>query len=379
MVILFPALAVGPLDQSPAGCIVAPHRNPQCRTVAQPPLALDQSFAKAGLTHNQAPVQVLQGAGHYLAGAGCPPVNQHDDRIGGVRSFPAGPMHLVDAGVAALGEYQGVILGDEQIQHLDRLFKIAAAIVAQVQQQPGHPLALQLLQGQFHFVGGRAGESVDQDIAGALVQHDGSQHTIYGDIVADNGKRKQFLLPCPAHLDVHRGALFPAQGLNHLGLAELVRRLAIDLHDLIARSQTNVFRWTAHHRRDDRYPVANDIELNADPLEAAHETFVDRFELILGNVGGMRIQPLQQTVEGPLENVVPFHRIHVVIVHQPDDLLEGIQFLVKIVGAAGRQRFGAGPGQNQKAAGHEPHADPQSAPLRHAKSPNRALPARPRR
>ncbi|MBA7704387.1 hypothetical protein ES703_113194 [subsurface metagenome] len=47
----------------------------------------------------------------------------------------------------------------------------------------------------------------------------------------------------------------------------------------------------------------------------------------------MWIEAFKQPIERPLHYIVPFHRVHIILINQANDLIENHLFPVKIIGA----------------------------------------------
>ena len=115
---------------------------------------LDRALAEGRLADDDGPAIVLHGGGEDLRGGGAVAVHQHGQGpgVGGARGGVLLHVHLAE-GVLDL-DHRALI--DEQPGEVRRLGQGAAAVTAQVHQDPIHPLALEVVDQVLHVPGGAA-------------------------------------------------------------------------------------------------------------------------------------------------------------------------------------------------------------------------------
>src|SRR5690625_1938988 len=181
--------------------------------VAQRHHVLGDALAEGLLAYDQRAAVVLQRARHDLGGAGRVAVNQHHH--GQVEAVRVGrgkplrhPARPLEHDVAALQEFIG---------HQDPLIEEAAAVVAQVEDERGGALLLELL------------ELLDELLVEAVIREGGDAHVT--DVVRQQGRLDRDNLDLAAHdlegddvvlagslhLQPHRRALRPADEVGNIG------------------------------------------------------------------------------------------------------------------------------------------------------------------
>ena len=323
------AVGVFALDAAAAGRVVARGRQPDGRLVGEVELPLYQSLAEGAASHDDAAVVVLYRARDNLAGRGAEVVDQ-DDHLALLEVAAAGGVDHLRAHFGALDGDDFAVLGQELVAHADGRVEEAAGVGAQIDDQGGHALPLELQDGVVELLGRGAAELVELDVAGVGVHHIGHIHGVGRNHAARDLVGVLVLEPRTQDADLHLCALVAAQQLEGLLVLNADDGLPIHLDHTVAGHQPGFLGGTAGDDRHHHQRVVHNVELDADALERALQSLHRRLVVLGGGVGGVRIQSLQHRVDSQPVNRVHIDGIHVVLV----DVSHHLAHLLELVVAA---------------------------------------------
>ena len=199
----------------------------------------------------------------------------------------------------------------EAIRHANRLIERPARVVAQVEQQLLHALALQLLQRASEVAVGDFGEVAQPDVAGAIVDHERALQR--GDV---------HLVALDRQIDERLEALALDRDVDRRALRTFERLTAFSLVQPFA-SSPSIFAMMSPRRRpllEGRRALEHvaDEDVAIERLNADAEAVVAAF-LALAHLGvaarieeaRMRIEGLQHPVDGAVDQSIGFDFAHV--------------------------------------------------------------------
>ena len=259
------------LDAAAAGRVVAGRGQADGAAVGQDKLLLYQSLAKRAATHNQATVVVLQGARKDLAGAGAELVDEHS-HLGVLEGAVAVAPHLtVVALVAPLGEDDGLVGGQELIDHEHRHLHEAATVAAQVDHVALGTLLLQAGHGGDEFVIGVAPELVDLDVARVLVDHVVGIDGVDRDVATGDGEGQYLVAVLALDAQLHLAALVAAQALHDHAVGHALARgcRVVDAHDAVSRHDAHFLAGATGYHLNHADGVVDHHKRDADAAERA--------------------------------------------------------------------------------------------------------------
>src|SRR5262249_22104624 len=145
-------------------------------------------------------------------------------------------------------------LREEAARHLDGGLEEPSLVVPEVEDQPLHPAALEILESVIELGGGVLGESDELDVAdargGELVLEDGD-----ADLGADDLELPGLGPALADELHLHLRPRLPLQALDDLVLAVAPRVPPVDSEDLVPRAEPRLRRRAGIDRADDREDV----------------------------------------------------------------------------------------------------------------------------
>ena len=333
-------LAIGPLDASPAGGVVAGRGQPHRALVGQVHVLLHQALAEGAAAHHQPPVVVLDGSGQDLAGAGRTFIDQHRQRHvlqqTAVRGAEVPPWT-----VTAFRVHDHPSFGQELIGQVDGRVEVASAVAPQVQDKALHAAGQQVIGGLQEFLVRGARETDQLDVARAVGREDGGRHTGDRHLAPRDGHIERRFPPRTQQGDLHFAASRAAQVVHHLPIGDPHpgQWHAVRLQDAVPRTDAQGLRWTAFHGGHHHDGVALDGELDADALEAAFQRLLSGTQLGRTDVVAVRVQLLQEVLQHLVHQGLLFHGVHVLAVDQ----VQHLAHLLVRAGAAGAEDDGKGP------------------------------------
>ena len=114
-------------------------------------------------------------------------------------------------------------------------------------------------------------------------------------------------------MKLDHGAFRTAEFLRNHFTRELDGRAIVDAHDLIASLDTERFTWSANDRRDNRYGVVDDVELNTNTIERSAEVFFDLLHFLRRDVHRMRIELVEHALNCSFGEFLCVDILHVVL------------------------------------------------------------------
>ena len=298
------------LDAPSRGDVVFSGSQFQVGVVAQRTGGLHEPLAEALLSQQDGPVQILQRARHDLGGRGRVAVYQHDQRRLGQQGLLLRAVDLL-SGAPPRADHLGSLLHEETYD-LHRLLQDAAAVVAVVENQPLQlALAAQLLDGAAHLVVAPFGEVAVLDVADARLDPSGVGNPRDGDPLALQGQGLLLVGEQMADGDLYGRVGVALQAVAHLRVRPPLGRLAVDSHDPVADADARpVGRRVLVGLRED-HVVALLADERTHAAVFARGELVEFLHLLLGQVGGVGIQPADHAGRGVLHQPVGVHLVDI--------------------------------------------------------------------
>ena len=247
---------------------------------------------------------VLERSGHDLGGRRRPFVDQDDDRDPRPGVSPGGIEDLLGGRVASPGENDLLSLAEEDVGEADRLVEKPAGVSPEVQDQPLHPLLLQLAPRLQHLWDGRLGEVLQADVGRLVVQEEGESDGVGRDLGARHGHLEGLAEAGPDDRDPDLrplGALQPFDDGIH---GQVVDRLALDPVDDVAGPDPEAVGGRPLDRGDDgdlAVPLGDD---DPEAEEGAPLLLLHRPVLLGLEEVRVRVEGAQHPVDGRVDELV---------------------------------------------------------------------------
>ena len=211
---------------------------------------------------------------------------------------------------------------EEGVAQQQGLVQVAARVVTKVEDELAHPLLLQGLGSLAEFLEGGAGELREADVGRAVADHERGIHAVLRDLAAGDFERDDLLATLDRDRDFRAGhAPHPA---DHAVLRVLAARDhdRIHLEQAVSRLQADLFRRASRDDLDHHGRVVGHVELNAYAVEAAGEIGLGLFELLRGEIDGMRVELGKGGNHGSVSDFLPVHDVHIILVHLLEDEIQ---------------------------------------------------------
>ncbi len=311
-------LGIRLLDAAAGGRVVARHGDAHTGPVAEEERLLHEALAEGAAAVQTCAAIVLQGAGEDLAGGSGSLVHKelHAQLLEGTGAVGA---KLFPLAVAAFEIDDHRIARQEEVGQLAGLVKIAARVVAQVENELAHPLGEQLSAVQQDLVLRGAGELRQAHVARGVADHEGRVHRPGGNLAAGDLERDHLPAALHGHEDLAAGHTLDAT--HHAVLREMHPRDVgiVDLEQAVAWLQADLLGRTAGDDFDHHGGVVGDVELDADAVEITHQVGFGLFEHLRGHIGGMRVQGGQGGRGDGVADLGAVHAVHVVLIDALED------------------------------------------------------------
>ncbi|MNQ88019.1 hypothetical protein D3C85_1032680 [compost metagenome] len=281
---------------------------------------------------------VLERAGHDFRCRGRVGVGQHDHRnlleqrrevleriVLERREAVVVEGGLVDAlgiGHLAVGRDHGGIFGQERRGHADRALQHAAAVVAQVQD---HALEARVLLGHLAQAAAQVGhrallEARQADPPdGVVVQHLGLDR-LHADLRARDRDRERAFLALAVDRQRDLGAGLAAHALDRLLQRQAAHGLVVDAGDQVARLDAGAEGGGVLDRVDDLDQAFLLRDLDPQAGKAAARAFLQFLEVLLVQVGRVRVEAGDHALDGFGQQLLVIHRLHVLALDLAEDV-----------------------------------------------------------
>ena len=310
-----PVLGVRALDEAAAGRMISGDGQEQHIAVAQREAVLHQPLAEAGLSHDQAPVPVLDRTRYDLGRRSTGVVDHHDKRD--VASMlGVGGINLAGVGNASSGIDDFSSASDELAGYVNGRREQTACIPSKVQQELPHALRLEFLESLFQLLSGGLGKPDNADVSHPGPEDEMVGHAFYGHRIPNDLKLYEILYPLPFDGHRHRGALRPLQPLIDFVCFYPDRGLSIDFDDLIPGADAEPIRGSPGEGSDHGQHAVPDVEADADALVFALKSFLHTLVVVRPDVAAMGIQSRQDPFDRAVYELGAVGRVHVVV---PDE------------------------------------------------------------
>ena len=204
-------------------------------------------------------------------------------------------------------------LRQELVGHFDGLIERTAGIAPNVEHEPAHTLASQVVQGTFEVAIRVLAEILQLDVGRRRIDHERGRHGRDVHLVARDVERNQLLVAPPPQLDVHRRPLGAAQFLHRLLGAPAFGAFLADLRERVAAAHAFlVGRRSLEDAGRDDVAFRRALDLNA---EAVIASFLALAHLRVGfriEEAGVWIQRAQHAANRAVDQVVGLDRPDVV-------------------------------------------------------------------
>ena len=353
---------VGLLYAAARGRVVAGDGEADLAAVGESDLLLHEALAEGSAADDGAAVVVLDGTGEDLGRGGRGLVDEDDQRDGLIGAAPAAA--VVAAGtLAALRIDDETVLGQKLVGHLYGALKVAAVVVAQIDDEAREALLRKRGQRGQHLHVGLLSEGLDADVARAVVEHVGGGDARRDDVGAGDGEALHGFRAIAHHAHLHLRALGAHQAAARLGIGDDLANegLAIDLDDLVAGQQAHLLGRTALDDVAHVDGVALDGKLDAHAGERALELAVDLLHVLGGDVGGVGVELGKDLGDGLVHEVVDIDRIDILVVDDAQQVVEAVAAVVDDAEAVAREVVGverADKDAENDAHGHEQGGKP---------------------
>ena len=292
---------------------------------------LDRPLAIAALADDRGAVVVLETGRDDLGGRGRVLIDQDDHREAVEGPFLLSLVGLGD-GVPPLRAHDQSVL-DEQVGDFHGRAEEPARVVAEVENQGLHPLALELVEGFFQLLGRVLDEAADSDVAdlAVLVEHEVPLVVGLAAVaedarnINDRAVHRECLglfLTLVKDRELDGSAGTAGEDLDGLVGVHPFGRLSVDLHDEIARENARLVSRGPDHRRDDLEPVQLGVhaDLNADAAETSLDLPLELPPLARVDERRVRVEVLEHPLQRALEQLAAIDGPNVVGLH----LLDGV-------------------------------------------------------
>lgn len=262
------------LYHPPRWGMVSRYRNADGRTVYEGNLLLDEPFAEARLTDDDAAVPVLYGSGYNLAARCRRRIYQYHEPAFGKRAGPA--RFVTDVpDIPPFGGDDYRACRQEELAHLYRLVQEASAVAAQVEDKCGERAEpVETLSELLH---GRTGEAVDSDVSDAGSGHVGGIYRMDGDIIARDIENQVVRFSPSLDAELYPAPLGAAEQFRNVGTAYADRRFAVHRYDAVVGQYPDALGRAARDGVYDDDGIVDDVEFHADAAETPVEGFRDAF------------------------------------------------------------------------------------------------------
>ena len=254
-------------------------RQREARTAVDAIHGLHERLSERRFAHDIRAIVILQRTCDNLRGARAAPVRDHHDRHGGELAVLSRAVILVRVGNAPARVHDHPALGEELVGDFDGLIEGTAGIAANVEQEPAHAFARQIVQGALEVAVGVLAEILQLDVGRRRIDHECGRDRRDVHLVARHVERDQLLVPAAPQLDVDRrplgapqllhrlfgapalGVLVADHHLHRIDGARLGQRIDVDrLDPAIGGIVENLRDAGAHHRPADR-----EVDVGAEP------------------------------------------------------------------------------------------------------------------
>ena len=273
--------AVGLLDATSRGCVVARHGEADGRLVGEHDLLLHQPFAEGATAYDGATVVVLQGTGYDLAGTGRLAVDEHHH--GHVFQHAAtARIHVLPRAVAAFGIDDEAALGQELVGDVDGGGEVASRVATQVENELLHALLPEVGNALLEFLDGGGRELAEFEVADVFVKHVGDVDAVGRDGIARDGVVEEAVHATAPHLHLDFGTLRSFQLAHHVFVGQFLggHKGVVHIDDAVAGEDAHLLGGSAFDDIDDGDGVPLKAELHADAVEATEQRVVDLVELL---------------------------------------------------------------------------------------------------
>ena len=222
----------------------------------------------------------------------------------------------------------GVSAGEVVVAHEEGLVKVAAGVVADVEDKVPHPLVLEFQGRLVTFLVGGAGEFPKPEVADCVRKHKRGVNAVEGNLSAGYFKRDYLLLAldCDGYLCAG-GALYAA---HHTVLGEFHagNHFVIYFEEAVSGEKAHFLRRTAGDYLQNYSRVIGDVELYADTVKIAGQFLLRGIALHGRHIHGMGIKAGKDGGHRGIRRAVFGEGVHVVTLNNLED---GIQFLPVLV------------------------------------------------
>ncbi len=253
---------------------------------------LHETLAPGGSADHQTDVVILNPSGEDLGRRRGAAVDQDDHRFGNRRVAAVGGVGLGGILGASARDDDRRALRQELVGDVDGLIQQPAAVVAQVEEQPLHPLRLELGERFLHLARGRAREVADRDVPGLGRNHVGIAHRRLRDLGAGDSELQRLLETGAQDRDAHLGPFGSLEARDRFVDRQLVGGLVLDTLDDVAGADPQPGGGRAVDRCDDGQAAIAHSDENSQSVETRLLLFAHR------RVGGRR-QKAGVRIEGP--------------------------------------------------------------------------------
>jgi hypothetical protein len=190
------------------------------------------------------------------------------------------------------------------IADADRGIEEAARILAEVEDELLHPLALQLLERVAELANGRRREVLDADVADAGADHQHVADRVRGDGGAGDRERDRLFDADAQDLDVDGGALRSLQLLDDVVEREIIGGGAFDFGDDVAGADAEARGGRPFERGDDGDLIVAFGDEDAEAVEAALLAILHVGVLLRLEEGGVGVEGAEHAVDGGVDDLV---------------------------------------------------------------------------
>jgi len=336
LVLVVDAIAVGTLDAAATRCVVPCDGQPQGATIGHGKLFLHEALAEGPPADDDRPVVVLEGAGKDFTGRGTALIDHHHERK--VPEQPRTFRHVFAAGLGgSFGVDHEVPLIEEPFHHGHGRMEVSAPIAPQVEHEPLDARLEEAGQGGVELLVGVAGEPDDLDVACAIRHALGRHHAVDGNAPAPQGHVEEggVRRARPKEAEANLGARRSLEQAHHLRVAQsrTCDDAVVHRDDAVSGPDAGGLAGSAHDGRDHHDGVLLEQEFDPDALEVALHRLGHGRQLLGAEPIAVRVQLIEDGVDGDVGQAVPVHRVHVHAVDAVEDRAEDL---------AGRQEAGLG-------------------------------------
>ena len=284
---------------------------------------LHQTLTEGTASDDGASVIVLNGTCQNLRGGGRALINQDYQRniLIGTASITT---VILSGRLTPLGIDNQFPLRQELIGDLHSRGQITACITTQVDDQIREILLGEFGKGNQQLRIGILTKVLDLDIAGLLIEHITSRHTLRRYLTTCHGDMTNFLLSITDDTQFHLCILGTFQTMHSLLVGHNLthKDRIIHLHNLVTCHQSSPFGRpvTDHILYTDG--VLTDGKLNTHPRERSLQVVIGSLHILRGDIGRVRIQFGEDLRHRLLHQVVYIDCIHIHIIDIVEQIVE---------------------------------------------------------